>query len=149
ATFNNANTNLRPRFENNAQVTAGSFTINGTSITVNANDTINAVIARINASAAGVTAWLANDKITLTSNSASESNITLENDTSGFLSATKLAAATTVRGNIRDDQQALSQTTQFSSVSTGAFTINGVSISVNKDTDTLTTVINRINSSAA
>ena len=149
ATFNNANTNLRPRFDNNAQITAGSFTINGTSITVNANDTINAVIGRINASAAGVTASLANDKITLTSNSASESNITLANDTSGFLSATKLAAATTVRGNIRDDQQALSQTTQFSSVSTGAFTINGVSISVNKDTDTLTTVINRINSSAA
>ena len=41
ATFNNANTNLRPRFDNNAQITAGSFTINGTSITVNANDTIN------------------------------------------------------------------------------------------------------------
>jgi hypothetical protein len=149
ATFNNANTNLRPRFDNNAQVTAGSFTINGTSINVNANDTINNVIARINASAAGVTAALANDKITLTSNSASESNITLANDTSGFLSATKLAAATTVRGNIRDDQQALSQTTQFGTVNTGAFTINGVSISVNKDTDTLTSVISRINSSAA
>src|SRR5204862_7811321 len=84
ATFNNANTALRPKFDSNAQVTAGSFTINGTSITVNANDTINTVIARIIASAAGVTASLANDKITLTTNSSSESNITLANDTSGF-----------------------------------------------------------------
>jgi hypothetical protein len=149
ATFNNANTNLRPKFENNAQVTAGSFTVNGTSITVNANDTINNVISRINASAAGVTASLANDKITLTSNSASESNITLASDTSGFLSATKLASATTVRGNIRDDQQALSQTAQFGTVSNGSFTINGTSISVNKDTDTLSSVISRINSSTA
>jgi flagellar hook-associated protein 2 len=149
ATFNDANTSLRPKFDNSAQVTAGSFTISGTSITVNANDTINTVITRINASAAGVTAALAGDKITLTTNSSSESNIVLASDTSGFLSATKLASATTTRGNIRDDQQALSGTTQFGSVTNGSFTVNGVSISVNKDTDTLSSIISRINSSSA
>src|SRR5581483_5415664 len=68
AVFNNADPNLRPRFENNAQVTAGSFTVNGTTIAVNANDSINSVIARINASAAGVTASFANDKIRVTTN---------------------------------------------------------------------------------
>src|SRR5439155_8957575 len=136
ATFNNANASMRPKFDNGAQVTAGSFTINGTSIAVNANDTINTVLSRINSSAAGVTATLAGDKITLATNAASESNIVLASDTSGFLSATKLASASTVRGNIRDDQQALSATTQFASVVNGSFTVNGTSISVNKTTDT-------------
>jgi hypothetical protein len=149
ATFNNANTNLRPKFDNGAQVTAGSFTINGTSITINASDTINTVLSRINASGAGVTATLAGDKITLSTNAASESNIVLAGDTSGFLAATKLLAASTVRGNIRDDQQALSATTQFGGVVNGAFTVNGVSISVSRSTDTLASIIGRINSSNA
>ncbi|MDP3768721.1 MAG: flagellin hook IN motif-containing protein, partial [Dehalococcoidia bacterium] len=149
ATFNNADTSLRPQFDGGAQVTAGSFTVNGTSITVNANDTVNAVLARITASAAGVTATLANDKITLTTNSSSEADIVLAGDTSGFLSAVKLASATTTRGNLRDDEQALSQTTQFGSVASGSFTINGVSISVDKDADTLAAIITRINGAGA
>ncbi len=149
ATFNNANTSLRPQFDNNAQITAGSFTINGTSIAVNANDTINILLARINASAAGVTASLANDRVTFTTNSSSESDIVLAGDTSGFLAAAKLSTATTTRGNIRDDQQGLSATTQFSSVITGSFAVNGVSIAVNRDTDTLSSIISRINSSEA
>jgi len=149
AVFNDADPNLRPRFEGGAQVTAGSFTVNGTSIAVNANDTINAVLARITASAAGVTATLANDKITLASNSSSEADIVLASDTSGFLSAVKLASATTTRGNIRDDEQVLSATTRFGTVVSGAFTVNGVSISVNKDTDTLAALITRINGSGA
>jgi hypothetical protein len=145
----NASPSLRPQFENGAQVVAGSFTVNGTSIAVNANDTINTVMARINASAAGVTATLANDQITLTTNSYSEDNIVFANDTSGFVSATKLAAASTSRGNVRDDQQTLSKTTQFGSVVSGSFTVNGTSISVDKATDTLTSIISRINSAGA
>ncbi|MGB5246159.1 MAG: flagellin hook IN motif-containing protein, partial [Woeseia sp.] len=45
-------------YENNplAPVTNGSFQLNGTNITVNASDTLSAVIDRINQSAAGVTA---------------------------------------------------------------------------------------------
>ncbi len=149
ATFNNATAALRPEFENGAQVTAGSFTVNGTNIAVNANDTISAVLARINASGAGVTAALANDHITLTSNSYSESDIVLAGDTSGFLTATKLATATTVRGNVRDDQQALSQTAQFGSVASGSFTINGVAISVDKNIDTLSSIVAKINTAGA
>src|SRR5207302_8177158 len=45
--------------------------------------------------------------------------------------------------------QALSKTTQFGGITSGSFSINGVSISVNKDTDTLTSLINRINASGA
>lgn len=145
----NAGWATAPRFENFQQVTAGSFTINGTTITVNANDSIDAVLSRINSSGAGVTASISGDRITLATASSSEDDILVGNDTSGFLAATKLAAATTTRGNIRDDQQVFSKTTQFADVSTGSFTVNGVSISVNKDTDTLSSLITRINSAGA
>ena len=145
----NAGWSAGPRFESFRQVAAGSFTLNGVSIAVNANDSIDSVLSRINASAAGVTGTVVGDKVVLTSNSASESNITIGSDTSGFLLATKLSAATTTRGNIRDDQQVLSQTTQFAGVTSGSFQVNGVSISVNKDTDTLSSIISRINTAGA
>lgn len=138
-----------PVFENFKQVTAGSFTINGTTIAVNANDSIDSVMSRINSSGAGVTASVTGDKIKLATNSASESDIVLANDTSGFLAATKLSGATTTRGNIRDDQQALAGTARFGGVTSGSFTINGVSISIDKDADSLTSVISKINSSGA
>ena len=60
-----------------------------------------------------------------------------------------LTTNNTVRGNIRDDQQVLSKTSQFAAVTSGSFTVNGVSISVNKDTDSLASIITRINSSGA
>jgi hypothetical protein len=145
----NASAALRPQFDGGAQVTAGSFSINGTSITVNANDTINSVLSRINASAAGVTATLQNDRITLTSSSASESDIVIGSDTSGFLSATRLSGATTTRGNLVDSSQALSGTSRFGSVSTGSFTVNGASISVDRNTDSLASIVDRINSAGA
>ena len=148
ATFNNADPNLRPRFENGQQVTAGSFTIDGTSITVNANDTLNTVIARINASGAGVTAALANDQITLTSNSPSEV-IDLANDTSGFLTAVKLDGASATGGNIADDVQALKDTPQFGGVTNGSFVVDGQTIDVDTNVDTVQTIIAKINSSGA
>jgi hypothetical protein len=149
ATFNNANASLRPQFDNNAQVTAGSFTINGTSVAVNANDTINSVISRINGSGAGVTASLSGDKITLVTNSNSDQNIVLANDTSGFLNATKLAGASTVKGDLRDDERLLTDTGRFGNTTSGSFQINGVTISIDKNTDTIKTVVEKINSSGS
>ncbi len=149
AVFNNANPALRPQFNGGAQVTAGSFSVNGTSITVNADDSINAVITRINASAAGVTATLNNDRITLASNTSSEDDIVLAGDTSGFLSATRLSGATTARGNVRDDQQALSDVAELSGVTNGSFSVNGVSISVDASQDTVASIVSRVNSAGA
>ena len=148
ATFNNSDPNLRPRFENGQQVTAGSFTIDGTSITVNANDTLNTVIARINASCAGVTASLANDQITLTSNSPSEV-IDLANDTSGFLTAVKLDGASATGGNIADDVQALKDTPLLGGVTNGSFVVDGQTIDVDTNVDTVQTIVAKINSSGA
>ena len=149
ATFNNANPSLRPKFDNNEQVTAGSFKVNGTTIAVNANDTINTVISRINSSGAGVTASLSGDKITLVTNSNSDQDIKLENDTSNFLKATKLDGADTTKGNLRDDERLLKDTSRFGSVDSGSFKINGVTISIDKDSDTLNDVIAKINGAGA
>jgi hypothetical protein len=148
ATFNNADANLRPRFENGAQVTAGSFTVNGTAVTVNANDSINSVLARINSTVSGVTATFANDRITIVNNSGTNP-VVLGNDTSGFLAATKLATAVTSTGHAHEDAATLANTAHFASVTNGSFSINGVSISVNRSTDTLNSVLARINSSGA
>lgn len=145
----NASAALRPQFDGGRVVTAGSFSINGTTIAVNASDSISSVLSRINASAAGVTAAASGDKITLTTNSYSEAPIVLANDTSGFLNATKLLNATSTAGNVRDDQQTFSTSTQFSGVATGSFRVNGVTISVNSSTDSLATVLARVNASSA
>ena len=78
-------------------VTSGSFTINGVSINVNTNDNLAAVISRINASAAGVTASYNADtnQVTLTSKSSGPQSIVVgsSGDTSNFLSAVGLSGA--------------------------------------------------------
>src|SRR6058998_1535307 len=148
AIFNNSDPNLRPRFENNSQVVAGSFTVNGVTIAVNANDSINSVLSRINASSAGVTASFANDRITIVNNSNSNP-VLLANDTSGFLAATKLTAPITSKGNVRDDQQVLAKTTQFASVTNGSFVVDGRTISIDKNSDTVQSIISKMNSSGA
>ncbi|HEY4132748.1 MAG TPA: hypothetical protein VGM50_19195, partial [Gemmatimonadaceae bacterium] len=144
ATFDNATPSLRPQFDDGATVGAGSFSINGTNIVVNANDSINSVLARINASAAGVTATLSGDKVTLTSNAASEDDIDISGDTSGFVAATKLSGAVTSNGNVHDDAQVLFKSAQFAEVNSGSFTVNGSSISVDTSTDSVQSIVSRI-----
>ena len=145
----NAGVNTRPRFDGGATVSAGAFKVNGTTVNVLANDTISTVLSRINSTVSGVTASFAGDKVTIQSTGPSETAITVTNDTSGFLSALKLSGASATVGNIRDDQQVLDDTTQFGSVTTGSFTVNGVSISVNHTTDTLASIVSLINSAGA
>lgn len=145
----NAGVNVRPRFDADRVVTAGSFTVNGTTVSVLADDSINSVLARIASTVSGITASFSGDKVTIQSVDPSEDTITLANDTSGFLTALNLTGASTVMGNVRDDRQVFSKTTQFAGVTTGAFTINGVSIAVNHTTDSLESVISRINSAGA
>jgi hypothetical protein len=148
AEFNGA-WGIAPVFDNFQVVTAGSFVINGTTVSVSANDTINSVVARINATVSGITAVVSADRVILTTNSSSEDTITLAGDTSGFLAATKLASATTTTGNVRDDRQVLSKTSQFAAVTDGAFSINGTSIAVNSHSDTLDSIVSRINAAGA
>ncbi|GMW03401.1 MAG: hypothetical protein AMXMBFR84_45350 [Candidatus Hydrogenedentota bacterium] len=82
-------------------VTSGSFQINGTTITVdNANDSLSAVIARINASDAGVSASYdtATDTIRVVSNTLGSRTIRFTAGTSNFLNVTNLTTATQTAG---------------------------------------------------
>ena len=140
---------VRPQFEAVSVVTAGSFKVNDTAIQVFADDTITTVLQRINNSTAGVTAAIDGDKVTLTTKANSEQRIDISGDTSGFVKAVRLDTATTVIGNLRDDERLLRNTNLFKNVRTGSFTINGRTISIDKDVDTLATVLARINDSGA
>lgn len=85
-------------------VTAGSFSINGISITIDPTvDSVQDVLQRINASDANVTASFdsASDKIRLTSNTLGSRTIAFGagSDTSNFLTVANLTSATQEAGN--------------------------------------------------
>ena len=149
ASFNDSDRNLRPRFENNAQVTAGQFTVNGYDITVNAGDSINAVLNRINTTVPNVWASFADDKVTLTTEDPSDRAISLTGDTSGFLTAVNLSTGGSTIGSVTDDRQVLNQTSQFAGVRSGSFKVNNVSVAVDRTLDTMQSVLDRINNSGA
>ena len=137
-------------------VTAGKFTVNGKQITIATSDTLKSVFDQIKA-ATGVTASYSSgdDKITLSGGSA----ITLGSaaDTSNFLQVAKLSTSSTstavsaaklgsiqVKNTLDKANLGGSET-----ITGGGFKINGVSISFSATSDSLTKVIDRINSSSA
>ena len=134
-----------------ASVTNGSFVVDGKTISVSTADSIQSIVSRINASGARVTAAFnaTTNKLELATTYNTEDLVAIGSDTSGFLARAGVSSANTVRGNIRDDQQVLAKTTQFASVASGSFSINGMTISVNKDTDTLASLVTRINAASA
>jgi riboflavin synthase alpha subunit len=141
--------NADPNFEVGKSVTAGSFTINGTSISVSATDTLNTVLDRITASAAGVTATYdaSTEQVTLTQKTAgSTPTITLGADTSGFLAAVKLTGAPVVPGT--DEVVGLTgpmqDVAQLSGVTAGSITVNGVSIAIDPTTQSIYDVLDAI-----
>lgn len=148
----NAVRNDNPNLEYGRSVTSGSFQVNGVDISVSEDDTINTVLDRINQSDAGVTAAFdaATEKVLLTQNTIGSAHaITLGNDTSGFLAAVKLDGAVPVAGQDPDTQRPLAEVPRFSSVQSGAISVNGVSVTIDVNTDSLTDVLDRITSSNA
>jgi flagellar hook-associated protein 2 len=96
--FNSSNASGPTNAGYKTAVTSGYFTINGVQITVDAsNDNLHSVLAKINASSAGVNATYnaATGQITLTNKTTGAQSIVLgsSSDTSNFLSATGLTAA--------------------------------------------------------
>jgi hypothetical protein len=142
-----------PNLETGLNVTNGSFQINAVDIAVQEDDTINTVLDRINQSEAGVTATFdaATEKILLTHNTPGPtSDITLENDTSGFLAAMKLDGAVAIPGEgVMESEELLSNVEQFASVQSGTISVNSVAISIDVNTDSLTDVLDRITASGA
>ena len=148
----NGTRNDNPDLEYGLRVSDGSFQINGSTIEVNASDTLNDVLDRINQSNAGVTATFdaGTESVLLTQNTTgSTPDIVLENDTSGFLAAMKLDDATAIAGEDAEPDKSLAEVTAFSMVQSGSISVNGVSIDIDVNADSLNDVLDRISASAA
>ena len=145
-----------PNLQPGLDVTSGSFEINGTTIDVAADDTINSVLDKINQSAAGVTASYdaASETVLLTQNTpGSTPDIVLANDTSGFVAAVKLDSAVAAPGEdgtvTEDSATPLAEVDAFSTVQNGSISVNGVSIDIDVNTDSLNDILDSITASAA
>jgi len=142
-------------------VTAGTFTVNGQSVTVTTGESLQDVFTAIGtATNNAVTASYdsSTDEITLSSNSA----ITLgsDTDTSNFLQAAELygnggdtvTSAAPLGGiNLTDTLDSANFATPVSDGGSGAgaFTINGVTINFDASTDSVSDVLQAINNSGA
>jgi hypothetical protein len=145
-----------PNLQYGLEVTSGSFEINGTTINVSADDTINSVLDKINASEAGVTATFdpATEKVLLTQNTpGSTPDIVLANDTSGFLAAVKLGGAVAIPGEdgttTEDPATPMAEVESLSAVQSGSISVNGVAIDIDVNTDSLNDILDRITASEA
>ncbi|MGW8301280.1 MAG: flagellin hook IN motif-containing protein [Desulfobacterales bacterium] len=145
-----------PNLQSGLDVTAGSFEINGTTIDVAADDSINSVLDKINQSDAGVTASYdaATETVLLTQNTpGSTPDIVLANDTSGFVAAVKLDSAVATPGEdgtvTEDPATPLAEVDAFSTVQSGSISVNGVSIDIDVNTDSLNDILDSISASAA
>jgi flagellar hook-associated protein 2 len=145
-------------------VTAGSFTINGTKVTVATTDTLKDVFDAIaDATDNDVTATYdpVTDKVTLDSVSNTPIVLGASNDSSNFLQVMKLAnngadnvasygslGATRTTTTLANSGLKTA-ITAVDGAGAGTFTINGVAIDYNVNTDTLGQVMKRINASSA
>jgi len=143
-----------------AAITAGDFTVNGERITVALTDSLQDVLGQI-ATKTGISASYdpATDKVHLSS--GSEIVLGSANDTSNFLSALQLYNNGT--GDVLPPKAlgvvsisaAISNANLRAAVSgvdaggNGSFSINGVAIAFNANTDSVQTVLARITASAA
>ncbi|MCX6938295.1 MAG: flagellar filament capping protein FliD [Verrucomicrobia bacterium] len=143
-------------------VTAGDFTVNGARVTVALTDSLADVFTKISAATGGTVTGAYNDttdKIELTGSSTVVLGSTT--DTSNFLTAARLAnngtsavASSAALGAITPTATLASSRlrttlTGLDGSGNGSFTLNGATISYNANTDTLNSVISRINASAA
>jgi|CXWL01.1.fsa_nt_gi flagellar hook-associated protein 2 len=143
-------------------VTAGTFTVNGSQVTVALTDSLAQVFSAISTATGGaVTAAYnsATDQISLSS--ASEIILGAANDTSSFLATMKLAnngtgaVASSGRLGVLNPTATLANARLITAITAvdgtgnGSFTINGVSFSYNVNTDTLGAILTQINQSTA
>ena len=135
-----------------APITDGSFTLNGEVIGVSAGDTLNDVVDTINQSAAGLTAAFnpVTEQIEFTQlTEGSVPSIVIENDSSNFVAATKLAGGVLTPGTDPEPDTPLANVASFSTVQAGNITVNGVDVAVDPGTNSLNDVIAAINAAGA
>lgn len=130
----------------------GGFQLNAQNIGVSTADTLNDIVQSINESGAGVTAVFnpATEQIEFQQNTlGSVPIIDLTGDTSNFLEATKLDSLNTVSGIDPESVKSLDSVSAFSAVQTGDIVVNGQSIAIDTSTDSLASVVSKINGSSA
>ncbi len=152
-----------------AEITPGAFSINGVAFNVDpATDSLDDVIAQINASSAGVTATYdaGDDTVTIANSTAGDTSIInfgATGDDSNFLDVIRVTQATqstngagstevTSTRNLGsvDATTTLDQANfDNGAVTAGAFSINGINISVDPTQDSLQDITARISNSDA
>ena len=145
-------------------VTAGNFQINGATVAVAATDSLQDVFNKINTATNGAVTGSydpSTDKVTMQSTNGSPVVLGASNDTSNFLTALKLSnngtGSVSSSGDLGATQlnKPLSQSHLNAAIGNtdasgnGSFQINGVAVSYNVNTDSMQTVLNRINGSSA
>lgn len=145
-------------------VTAGEFTVNGARVTVDPTDSLQDLFDAISTATSGdVTASYdaATDRITLTSGSGTPVQLGAANDTSNFLTVARLFNNGTDSVSSAGSLGSVSSTATLENArlrtaitavdgdGKGSFTINGVAIEYDIHTDSLSTVLARINASSA
>jgi len=145
-------------------ISAGTFSVNGQKVTVATTDSLQDVFDAIATATAGeVTAAYdpVADKVTLTGTGPAGVSLGAANDTSNLLRALKLGnngtASVTSAGSLGTTK--LNATlataglrapiTAVDGAGDGSFTINGVALAYNVNTDSLSTIISRINQAGA
>ena len=142
-------------------VSAGTFTVNGKQITLATTDTLQGVLDKISTATGGAVTGAydsGTDKFTLSS--SSEIVLGSATDTSNFLQVARLAnngtgtvSSSAALGGVKLTS-ALNAANLRTAVTdggagTGQFKINGVAISYNATTDSVNSVLTRINNSSA
>jgi flagellar hook-associated protein 2 len=141
----------------------GTLTVNGHQVPIESTDTLQAVFDRINTATAGdITGSYdpTTDRITLTSASNTEIILGSATDTSNFLQVAHLTnngTATTTSssalGSVRLSGAAsaanLTTTIDDGGAGAGKFKLNGVEITYNAATDSISDILKRINDSTA
>ncbi|MEO7414861.1 MAG: flagellar filament capping protein FliD [Opitutaceae bacterium] len=146
-------------------ITAGTFTVNNQRITIALTDTLASVLSAIETASIGsgnpITAAYDPTSDTLSLTGTGEVVLGAANDSSNFLSALKLGnngtssiASASKLGSVKTSAalalaNLAAPITAVDGSGNGTFSINGVSFAYNVNTDTLSSLITRINQSTA
>jgi flagellar hook-associated protein 2 len=142
-------------------ITAGTFTINGQTITIAATDSLQSVFDQINSATNGnVTASYNSTTDEINLSSSSKIVLGSATDSSNFLQVTQLynnggdsvtsaSALGSVNLNNAVDDSNLATTVDDGGDGNGAFEINGVTINYDASTDSINTILQKIDNSNA
>ncbi len=143
-------------------VTAGTITVNGKQITLALTDSLKYVADRISAAGVGVTASYDGDSLSadydkFVLSSASPITIGAANDTSNFFQAMRITGNSSTSLKSASTLGSASATATLENArlggtltsNTGSISINGVSISYDATTESLNSIITKINNSSA